>query len=466
MPAASPMKGRVLIVAGSDSGGGAGIQADIKTVTMLDGFAATAITALTAQNTLGVFGVLPIAPEFIRQQIEVVLDDIGADAVKTGMLHDAAVIETVAAVLAERAPEVPLVVDPVMVAKGGAPLIEPAAIDALKRLLMPRAAVLTPNLPEAEILVGHAIDERRRRCRTRPTRCCALGCRAVLLKGGHLAGDTVHDVLATEAGPARLEPARGSTPGIPTAPAARWPRRSPPAWRRASPSRPRSSARATMSARHRHGARASAAATARSTTPTRCAAVGRMADSADGLLGALRVRMRIPLYQIDAFADGPFTGNPAAVCPLDAWLPDEVMQAIAAENNLSETAFFVPEGDGLPAALVHPDDRGRSVRPCDAGLGVCRVPASGAGRGSVTFQTEKAGPADGRARRRASGARFSGAAAAALRDVGSAGRRARASGRRRCSRRAIISPSIDERRRDRGAQRPISRRWRRSTGSP
>src|SRR5512138_596172 len=117
------MKGRVLIIAGSDSGGGAGIQADIKTVTMLGAFAATAITALTAQNTLGVFGVLPIAPDFIRQQIEVVLDDIGADAVKTGMLHDAAVIETVADVLVERAPDVALVVDPVMVAKGGAPLI-------------------------------------------------------------------------------------------------------------------------------------------------------------------------------------------------------------------------------------------------------------------------------------------------------------------------------------------------------
>src|SRR5258706_10087114 len=145
------MNGRVLIVAGSDSGGGAGIQADIKTVTMQGAFAATAITALTAQNTLGVFGVLPIAPDFIRQQIEVVLDDIGADAIKTGMLHDRAVIETVAAVLGERAAEVPLVVDPVMVAKGGAPLIEPSAIDALKQLLISRAAVLTPNLPEAEI---------------------------------------------------------------------------------------------------------------------------------------------------------------------------------------------------------------------------------------------------------------------------------------------------------------------------
>ena len=118
------MRGRVLIVAGSDSGGGAGIQADIKTVTMLGAFAATAVTALTAQNTEGVYGVLPIDPTFIRQQMEVVLDDIGADAIKTGMLHDAAVIDTVAAVLAERASATPLVLDPVMVAKGGASLIQ------------------------------------------------------------------------------------------------------------------------------------------------------------------------------------------------------------------------------------------------------------------------------------------------------------------------------------------------------
>jgi hydroxymethylpyrimidine/phosphomethylpyrimidine kinase len=190
------MKGRVLIVAGSDSGGGAGIQADIKAVTMLDAFAATAVTALTAQNTEGVFGVLPIAPEFIRQQMEVVLDDIGADAVKTGMLHDAGVIETVAEVLAALAPSIPLVVDPVMVAKGGAPLIEPGAIDALKRLLVPRAAVLTPNLPEAEILAGHAIADLAAMQRT-ADELLVLGCSAVLLKGGHLAGDTVYDVLVT-----------------------------------------------------------------------------------------------------------------------------------------------------------------------------------------------------------------------------------------------------------------------------
>jgi len=193
------MKGRVLIIAGSDSGGGAGIQADIKTVTMFDGFAATAITALTAQNTLGVFGILPIPPGFIRQQIEIVLDDIGADAVKIGMLHDQAVIETVAAALVERAPQVPLVLDPVMVAKGGAPLIEAAAIDALKGLLAPRAAVLTPNLPEAEILAGYSIESVTVMHKAADT-LLALGCRAVLIKGGHLAGDTVHDVLATEAG--------------------------------------------------------------------------------------------------------------------------------------------------------------------------------------------------------------------------------------------------------------------------
>jgi len=204
------MKGRVLIIAGSDSGGGAGIQADIKTVTMLDGYAATAITALTAQNTLGVFGVLPIPPAFIRQQIEVVLDDVGADAVKTGMLHDAAVIETVAEMLAARAPDLPLVVDPVMVAKGGAPLIEPAAIDALKRLLIARAAVLTPNLPEAEILAGRSIDSLAA-MHDAAEALLRLGCRAVLLKGGHLAGDTVYDVLATAAGQRVLSHARIDT---------------------------------------------------------------------------------------------------------------------------------------------------------------------------------------------------------------------------------------------------------------
>ena len=193
------MRGRVLIVAGSDSGGGAGIQADIKTISMLGAYAATAITALTAQNTEGVFGVLPIPPDFIRRQIEVVLDDIGADVIKTGMLHDAAVIEAVAAVLKEHAAALPLVVDPVMAAKGGARLIEPEAIDALKRLLIARAEIVTPNLPEAEILCGATIGDVSE-MRTAGETLLGLGCRAALVKGGHLLGETVSDVLVTRGG--------------------------------------------------------------------------------------------------------------------------------------------------------------------------------------------------------------------------------------------------------------------------
>jgi hydroxymethylpyrimidine/phosphomethylpyrimidine kinase len=193
------VRGRVLIVAGSDSGGGAGIQADIKTVTMLDAFAMTAITALTAQNTEGVFGVFPVPSDFIRRQIEVVLDDIGADAIKTGMLHDAAVIEVVAAVLSERATATPLVVDPVMAAKGGARLIEPDAVDALKRLLIARATVVTPNLPEAEILCGRPIGDVVE-MRAAGEALLGLGCRAALVKGGHLRGASLSDVLVTRDG--------------------------------------------------------------------------------------------------------------------------------------------------------------------------------------------------------------------------------------------------------------------------
>jgi hydroxymethylpyrimidine/phosphomethylpyrimidine kinase len=197
------VRGRVLIVAGSDSGGGAGIQADIKTISMLDTYAATAITALTAQNTEGVFGVLPIPPEFIRRQIEVVLDDIGADVIKTGMLHDAAVIEAVVAVLQERAAAIPAVVDPVMVAKGGARLIEPEAIETLKRLLIARAEIVTPNLPEAEILCGSTIGNIAE-MQAAGESLLALGCRAALVKGGHLPGETVSDVLVTAAGTVRV----------------------------------------------------------------------------------------------------------------------------------------------------------------------------------------------------------------------------------------------------------------------
>jgi hydroxymethylpyrimidine/phosphomethylpyrimidine kinase len=193
------MKGRVLIIAGSDSGGGAGIQADIKTVTALGGYAETAVSALTAQNTKGVFGVIPVPPEFIAQQMRVVLEDIGADAVKTGMLHSAAVIDTVAAVLADLAPKVPLVIDPVIAAKDGTRLLDIDAVAALKRNLMVGSAVLVPNIPEAEALSGMTIrdvDDMTKAASILLT----LGPDAVLLKGGHLDAETVIDVLATADG--------------------------------------------------------------------------------------------------------------------------------------------------------------------------------------------------------------------------------------------------------------------------
>ena len=153
------MHGRVLVIAGSDSGGGAGIQADIKAVTAMNGFAMTAITALTAQNTHGVHGVHPVPPDFIASQIRVVLDDLGADAIKTGMLGDAATVSAVVAMLRSHARTVPLVVDPVMVAKGGASLLADSGVAQLRRELLPLAHVLTPNLPEAEALTGLEITD-------------------------------------------------------------------------------------------------------------------------------------------------------------------------------------------------------------------------------------------------------------------------------------------------------------------
>ncbi|WP_299439037.1 bifunctional hydroxymethylpyrimidine kinase/phosphomethylpyrimidine kinase [uncultured Rhodospira sp.] len=190
------MTGRVLIVAGSDSGGGAGIQADIKAVTALGGYAATAITALTAQNTLGVFGVYPVPVDFIVRQITLVLDDIGADALKTGMMGTPEVIEAVADTLARSGQDIPLVVDPVMVAKGGHPLLDPSAEAALRTALVPLATLLTPNVPEAEVLSGRriaSVDEMEAAGRE----LLALGPHAVLMKGGHLPGDTVTDLLVT-----------------------------------------------------------------------------------------------------------------------------------------------------------------------------------------------------------------------------------------------------------------------------
>lgn len=188
------MHGRVLVIAGSDSGGGAGIQADIKTITCLGGYAMTAITALTAQNSLGVHGIHPVPNDFLRQQIQVTLTDFGADAIKIGMLATASVIETVAQALEDFAPTVPLVLDTVMVAKGGHPLLEGSAVAALCQHLIPRATVITPNLPEASVLLGRplttladmeqAIEDFSR-----------WPLAAVLLKGGHLDGDALTDLL-------------------------------------------------------------------------------------------------------------------------------------------------------------------------------------------------------------------------------------------------------------------------------
>ena len=197
------MLGRVFVVAGSDSGGGAGIQADIKAVTCLGGFAAGAITALTAQNTRGVFGISPVSPDFIRLQMEVVLQDLGADCIKTGMLASAAIVETVAEALADFAPLVPLVLDPVMVAKGGAALLADSAAAALIGRLLPRARLLTPNIPEAEVLLGRRIGGLAEMDRA-AVDLLALGPRAVLLKGGHMEGDDLVDLLADAAGVRRF----------------------------------------------------------------------------------------------------------------------------------------------------------------------------------------------------------------------------------------------------------------------
>ena len=187
--------GRVLVIAGSDSGGGAGLQADIKTITVLGGYAATAVTAITVQDTLGVHGVFPVPPEVVHAQGEAVLADIGADALKIGMLGDAALVEA-AARLIDLAGDAPAVVDPVMTAKGGASLLAHAALERLKAELIPRSALLTPNAPEAEALTGQAVrtPEDLRRAADALLR---LGARAVLMKGGHLQGERVVDWLVT-----------------------------------------------------------------------------------------------------------------------------------------------------------------------------------------------------------------------------------------------------------------------------
>lgn len=188
------MKGRVLVIAGSDSSGGAGIQADIKTITVLGGYAATAITALTAQNTLGVFDVLEVPEAFIRKQIEVVVDDIGVDAIKTGMLHHKEVISTIVSTYQGLDEECALVVDPVMISKSGTRLLAADAVSYLIEELLPMATIVTPNIPEAEAITGLKIRNEEEMVAA-ASKMLEMGCKAVLLKGGHLEGNDLVDVF-------------------------------------------------------------------------------------------------------------------------------------------------------------------------------------------------------------------------------------------------------------------------------
>ena len=199
---------RILIIAGSDSSGGAGIQADIKTVTMLGGYAATAITAVTVQNTLGVSAIHPIPQDVIAGQIKAVLDDIGADAIKIGMLGDTATIDTIADCLANV--RVPIILDPVMVAKGGAALLQEDATWALVHRLLPLATVLTPNIPELEILAEIEITDEADMLLA-AQELLARGPRAILAKGGHLDGANVVDWLVSHNQQMRFEAPRIAT---------------------------------------------------------------------------------------------------------------------------------------------------------------------------------------------------------------------------------------------------------------
>lgn len=192
-PAPSAQYVRLLSIAGSDSGGGAGVQADLKTFAALGCFGTTAITALTAQNTTGVRAIHAVPLDMLADQIDAVVEDIGVDAVKIGMLHSAPTIETVAAAL-DRHHLRQTVLDPVMVATSGAALIDPSAIAALVRLLFPRALLVTPNLDEAAMLVGRPLHTEADMADA-AQQLLDMGARAVLLKGGHRPGDTVADLL-------------------------------------------------------------------------------------------------------------------------------------------------------------------------------------------------------------------------------------------------------------------------------
>lgn len=181
---------RAMTIAGSDSGGGAGIQADLKTMHQFGVYGASVVTALTAQNTTGVQGVLEVSADFVRMQMDSVLGDIGADAIKTGMLANADIIRAVSDGLRDL--PMPLVVDPVMIAKGGESLLRDSSVKALRNLLIPRADIVTPNIPEASVLCERTIDTWED-CHDAARRLAAMGARTVIVKGGHMDAGHVRD---------------------------------------------------------------------------------------------------------------------------------------------------------------------------------------------------------------------------------------------------------------------------------
>ena len=208
---ASQHLGRVLIIAGSDSGGGAGIQADIKAVSALGGYAATAITAITVQNTLGVTGIHAVPDQTIADQMRAVLEDIGADVIKTGMLASQSVIETVVETLEEAAADVPLVVDPVMIATSGDALVNEGAESVIRERLLPRAYLVTPNSDEARRLTGIEITDLHTQIEAAKA-LRDMGASAALVKGGHIASSSVRDVLVSDRGLEIMERPRLDTP--------------------------------------------------------------------------------------------------------------------------------------------------------------------------------------------------------------------------------------------------------------
>ncbi|RZO49438.1 MAG: bifunctional hydroxymethylpyrimidine kinase/phosphomethylpyrimidine kinase [Candidatus Pelagibacterales bacterium] len=189
------LKSKVLIIAGSDSSGGAGIQADIKTVTSLGSYAMTAITAVTAQNTKSVKAIISISPKNVQKQITMILDDIGTNAIKIGMLHNTKIIKCVCNILKKYKLK-NVVLDPVMIAKGGAQLINSNSITYLKKNLLPLCSVITPNIPEAEILTGHSILSKEDMIKA-AKEIISMGAKNVLLKGGHLKNKMIFDILVS-----------------------------------------------------------------------------------------------------------------------------------------------------------------------------------------------------------------------------------------------------------------------------